>query len=430
MENCAKESGFKRRKSKITPSIFIDMLLYCASLNTGKYSLSQTGAYSFETFGVYASKQSIDERFNVSAQSFVKSILSHLIANYISISLEKSYLSHFERVRIKDSTKFILPDFLKEYYRGTGGNVKTSKAGISIQFEYDIKSASIVELVLTDGTRNDITDAKESLDCIGAGDLIIRDLGYCSLAVLEGIKQREAFFIYRLMPSLSVFDFHGEEINFKRIYEKMRKYSIPYLEMIVYIGNKERIMTRLCISLASEKAYNQRLNKLKKANQRRKDNISENSKLRFKLNLFITNVPAYILSAKDIQDLYHIRWQIELIFKQWKSTCGIHQIPTMKVYRFLCVFYAKLILILTCSALANLLNAYYYHKNKKLLSIHKCMKTLWNNFGILRIVIKKEEKEAYKNFRKLIDKVSANHCLERKNKKLSYIDLFIRFTES
>lgn len=86
----------------------------------------------------------------------------------------------------------------------------------------------IVELVLTDGTRNDITDAKESLDCIGTGDLIIRDLGYCSLAVIEGIKQGEAFFVYRLMLSLSVFDFHGEEINFKRIYEKMRKYSIPY----------------------------------------------------------------------------------------------------------------------------------------------------------------------------------------------------------
>lgn len=77
-------------------------------------------------------------------------------------------------------------------------------------------------MVLTDGTRNDITDAKESLDCIGAGDLIIRDLGYCSLAVIEGIKQREAFYIYRLMPSLSVFDFHGEEINFRRIYEKMK----------------------------------------------------------------------------------------------------------------------------------------------------------------------------------------------------------------
>lgn len=58
------------------------------------------------------------------------------------------------------------------------------------------------------------------------------------------------------------------------------------------------------------------------------------------------------------------------------------------------------------------------------------MKTLWNNFGILHIVIKKEEKEAYKKFRKFIDKIAVNHCLERKNKKLSYIDLFIRFTES
>lgn len=391
--------------------------------------MSQTGAYSFETFGVYASKQSIDERFNACAQSFVKSVLSHLIANYISISLERTYLSHFRQVRIKDSTKFILPDFLKEYYRGAGGNAKTSKAGISIQFEYDIKNASIVELVLTDGTRNDITDAKESLGRIGVGDLIIRDLGYCSLAVIEGIKQKEAFFIYRLMPSLSVFDFYGEEVNFKKIYEKMRKYSIPYLEIIVFIGNKERVMTRLCISMASEEAYNKRLDKLKKANQRRKDNISENSKLRFKLNLFITNVPAYILSAKDIQDLYHIRWQIELIFKQWKSTCGIHQIPAMKAHRYLCLFYAKLILILVCSALVNLLNGYYYHKNKKLLSTHKCMKTLWNNFSILRLVIKEKEKEAYKNFRKLVDKVSTNHCLERKNKKLSYIDLFIRFTE-
>ena len=101
----------------------------------------------------------------------------------------------------------------------------------------------------------------------------------------------------------------------------------------------------------------------------------------------------------------------------------------MKVYRFLCVFYAKLILILTCSALTNLLNAYYYYKERKLLSTHKCMKTLWSNFTILRLVIKEEEKEVYKNFRKLIDKVSTNHYLERKNKKLSYVDLFIRFTE-
>ena len=58
------------------------------------------------------------------------------------------------------------------------------------------------------------------------------------------------------------------------------------------------------------------------------------------------------------------------------------------------------------------------------------MEALWNNFGILRIVIKKEEKEVYKNLRKLIHKVSTNHYLERENKKLLfYIDIFFRFME-
>ena len=92
-KNAQRKVVLEGENQKSPPSIFIDMLLYCASLNTGKCSLSQTGASSFETFGVYVSKQSIDERFNASAQSFVKSILSHLVANYISIPL-KNLICH------------------------------------------------------------------------------------------------------------------------------------------------------------------------------------------------------------------------------------------------------------------------------------------------------------------------------------------------
>ncbi|KAA6307582.1 hypothetical protein EZS27_040746, partial [termite gut metagenome] len=118
-----------------------------------------------------------------------------------------------------------------------------------------IKNSSIMELALTDATRNDITDAKESLENISPRDLLIRDLGYCSLTTIGGIKHREGFFVFRLMPSLTVFDFKGEEVDFKKICKKMKKYAIPHWEMIVFIGNKERIMTRLWISLACEKAY-------------------------------------------------------------------------------------------------------------------------------------------------------------------------------
>jgi len=37
------------------------------------------------------------------------------------------------------------------------------------------------------------------------------------------------------------------------------------------------------------------------------------------LNVFITNVPVKEITAREAYDLYKIRWQIELMFKIWKS---------------------------------------------------------------------------------------------------------------
>jgi Transposase DDE domain len=36
-------------------------------------------------------------------------------------------------------------------------------------------------------------------------------------------------------------------------------------------------------------------------------------------NLFITNVPQTIWQPQTVLRVYPIRWQVELIFKSWKS---------------------------------------------------------------------------------------------------------------
>lgn len=405
----------------------MDLLLYCASLKSGKYSLSQGSAYLFETFGICSSKQSIDKRFNLQAMNFVKAVLSHLVKNYIRLPLDASFLSHFLRVRIKDSTRFILPHSLASYYRGPTGSPGTSRAAVSIQFEYDIKTSTITDLALTDATRNDATDAAQTMDQILPMDLIIRDLGYCILDVIASIQQQKAFFLFRLMSHVAVFDEKGKDIDFEKIYRKMKKYHLPFVEMNVFIGARHKIKVRLCMSLVTEEVYKQRLDKLKKSNQRKKCGISENSKSRLRLSLFITNVPKKILSTRKIQQLYHIRWQIELVFKQWKSTCGINKIPPIRAQRFLCILYARLILILLYSGFTHILVAYFYYKQKKLLSTHKCMKTLWPAFTLLYALMR-QENQVEKNFMLLIKKVSTGHYLEKKKHKLSYMDLFNRFT--
>jgi hypothetical protein len=49
----------------------------------------------------------------------------------------------FNYIRIKDSTQFKVPDNMQEYFKGCGG----SAAGMSIQYEYDLKRGKILDFV-------------------------------------------------------------------------------------------------------------------------------------------------------------------------------------------------------------------------------------------------------------------------------------------
>ena len=59
--------------------------------------------------------------------------------------------------------------------------------------------------------------------------------------------------------------------------------------------------------------------------------------------LFVTNAPASMISVKHIYALYRIRWQIELIFKLWKSYCGLNHILAWRRDQVLTDLYAKMI---------------------------------------------------------------------------------------
>ena len=60
-------------------------------------------------------------------------------------------------------------------------------------------------------------------------------------------------------------------------------------------------------------------------------------------NIAITNVPRRMLSLADALVLMRIRWQIELLFKLWKSHGQVDTWRTTNPARILCEVYAKLI---------------------------------------------------------------------------------------
>lgn len=60
-------------------------------------------------------------------------------------------------------------------------------------------------------------------------------------------------------------------------------------------------------------------------------------------SIFITNVPQEWLTLTQVALIYRLRWQIELLFKLWKSECQIDRIAGHLRARVLCEIYAKLI---------------------------------------------------------------------------------------
>ena len=172
IERLALQTKFVQRKSKLTPMSFLNSLMF--SHQQGKeLSLLDLCGDLYDQDNLLIKKQSIHERFNPKAVAFLNAVLATLLEREFEIRVKDQALSSFARIRIKDSTRFALPEAYASNYKGHGGATHNSASMISIQYEYDLCSGNTMDLRLTTGVRNDQKDAKENTHDIKKNDLFI-----------------------------------------------------------------------------------------------------------------------------------------------------------------------------------------------------------------------------------------------------------------
>jgi hypothetical protein len=368
----AKKCGFVIRESKLTGFRFLDMLLF-THFNHKELSLNDLSVQLKARYGISIKKQSVNERFTQTAVSFFKIILEDVI----NISVQKTNkidFTKYEKVRIKDSTAFQLPEPMQNNYPGSGGS--GSKAGARIQFEYDLKAGKILDLSLHPYNIQDTKNAKDTIDDINTNELIIRDLAYTAIPNLKKIEAKGSFYLNRLNTTTKAYTSSNKkdfvELDFASIFKQMKTQKINRLEKLVYIG-KERFKTRIIIELLPQKKYEQRVRKAKKQATKKGRKLGKNYLSKIGLNIFITNTD---IKSEDIRILYTMRWQIELMFKIWKSIGEIDKIGKMKVARFEVSLFGKLIWIALNWHILWYVILYYFHKDGIKISPYKFYKTL------------------------------------------------------
>ena len=333
-----------KRKGKVPASCFVNTLLFNEN-DQVNISLPDLTSDLNQVYGIDVSKEALHKKFTPEAVNFLKGLVGELLSGQLQQHTDIGLPLHFPRIKIKDSTKFSLPDSYGNDYKGYG-NFSKKNGLISIQYEYDLVSSDWLSIEITKGLRNDQQDSKETAGAITKGDLHIRDLGYITPTYLAAVVDKKAFFLNRLPPNASVFTKTMKPLDWKKTDASFRKKSLVSMELDVMIYEKDKIPCRLILERVNNTEYERRLKKARISAKSRGVNISDLYKIKMRYNTFITNVCCNILPVAVVRKTYYLRWQIELVFKTWKSFFHIDKIKKVKKERLECQLLAKLLWIL------------------------------------------------------------------------------------
>ncbi len=365
LEKIARKVGFVQRKGKLEAWHFLFLCSFIG-IDVAKDTLSTLCSKIGAKLKIIVSSQAIDQRFTKKCVEFMKSIFEKLLKDTVKsrIRVPNKFDEHFNRIRILDSTGFQLPEKFSNMYPGSGGN--STSAGAKIQLEFELKSGEFINVDVGSGKDNDCTYGKTIRNTVEARDLILRDLGYFNLDDYEDIQKKEAFYISRVKLNTAAYVLNGDEnieyykngspkkssmhkrVDFAGIMKEMKEGETIEIKE-AFVGEEKMLPVRLIIYKHTKRELEKIMEGAKKESTRKNKAKSEKTMNLLGISIFMTNISDEMLTTEQIHEVYSLRWQVELIFKTWKSVYNMAKIKDVKIERFECQLYGKLILVLLSS---------------------------------------------------------------------------------
>lgn len=417
INSIARDTGFMKRFRKLDGYHFLMLLL---SLPDGmRSSLCQMNT-RLRAMGIEMSIESLNERFNEASVIFLQSLFEELLSVKLQLNKYK-YLSQFDGIYLQDSTAFQLPDNLEYLYQGYGGGATRSAIKLDLTFNY--QNNDQVEIKICSGTSVDINQTMKEYK---PGSLILRDMGYFKIDELQRMHESTALYITRLRSDIKVFE-HIDSTAPIDLLKKARNMKVHEIKtMTVYIG-KKKIATRLVFKKLSKSEADSIRVKLKTDKVNKKKNLTERRLDLCQIRPFLTNLPQELITDKQVMELYRLRWQIELIFKSWKSIFRLDKVKGMKGHRFQTTLFANLIRILLNFKILGWAKANIHRYEGKEISELKAIQSIETTINLWANLFLKNSKAHLIRILKLIIKTISKICLKQP-KKMSFTPTKISLT--
>lgn len=139
--------------------------------------------------------------------------------------------------------------------------------------------------------------------------------------------------------------------------------------------------------------------------------------------LLITNVPEPWVPLDMVRALYTLRWQIEWLFKQFKSILRVHQSATGNVHRLRCELDGKLIVAVWVQRLHAVANTALWNASRQEISLAKLYKRLQERAFLLAQFVMWSEAQAMAYLSQELETL-LRHCRKhRQRSRMTTLDM-------
>jgi hypothetical protein len=319
-----------KQPRKLTPAAFAQGLVF-AWMQHPNATTSQLCSF-VGTAGSPMSEPGLCQRFTPAASAFFLALLREALALALTgPACAGPVLARFSGVYLIDSTQLTLPAALAGLWAASSAGSACLKVMATLEL-----LGGAVRLELGQGRQADLgfDSARKALP---QGALHLADLGFFDLDLLKGYSLSGVFWVSRAQP-LTLVRVGGREVP---LWQYLKGCRQGRLEEQVEVG--DGLACRLLAWRCPQEVAARRLQKALARASKRCEPLSEAQRVMCHWTVLLTNAPEGLLSADEAWVVYRLRWQVELLFKRWKSLGGLSQSRGEKEQRVLCEVYAKLL---------------------------------------------------------------------------------------
>ena len=290
-DRVARETGFIQRERQVTGACFAQTLVLggLGQPEGTRKQLHQSATRS----GMQVSVQGLDQRFTERAVAFMRRLLEEALSEMIESESTRGMLPQFKGVYLTDCTQ-----------------MKWEGLGIKMAVRLELQHGAL-QVHLTEIQRND--QKTEIIDrCLAVGALHLADLGFFKLKRFSDWNEQGVFWLSRFKIGTIVTTLDGQSLDLKQMLTGEEPITLA-----VKIGKKQPVSAFLVAAPLSDEALSKRQARLKEQARLDPRPLSQRQADLAHWSIYLSNIPDLTFPQAFI--LARTRWQIELLFKLWKS---------------------------------------------------------------------------------------------------------------